>query len=107
MARRGIQGTSVELEAAGRGAVVVVEGQMQGQQEGEERDGERAPLHGLAFVRQQREQDRARKRDEGDERKDGVVDVHRWVHRRLVKQKYDCVTSYSSLVHPDGCGRRS
>ncbi len=52
---------------------------MQGEQEGEERDGERAPLHGLAFVRQQREQDRAGRGDEGDERQDGVVDVHRFL----------------------------
>ena len=35
----------LELEGAGCGGVVEVDGQMQREQEGDERDGERAPLH--------------------------------------------------------------
>ena len=33
----------------------------------------------LAPVGQQRQQDRARERDEGDDGQDGVVDVHRFL----------------------------
>ncbi len=46
---------------------------MQGEEEGDEGDGERAPLHQLALVRQECQQDRARERDEGDDGQDGVV----------------------------------
>ena len=69
----------LELEGACCGAVVVAEGKMQRQGEGDEGDGERAPLHHLALVGQQGQQDRARERDEGDDGQDGVVDVHRFL----------------------------
>ena len=66
MAGEAIQGRfGCELEGAGCGAVVVVGGKMQRAEEGDERDGERAPLHQLSLVRQQRQQNRAGERDEG------------------------------------------
>src|SRR5438445_12323680 len=67
----------LELEGACCGGVVVVKGKMQRQGEGNEGDGERAPLHLLALVGQQGQQDRTRERDEGDDGQDGVVYVHR------------------------------
>jgi hypothetical protein len=67
----------LELECACGGRVVVVEVKMQRKREGDESDGERAPLHQLAFVRQQGQQDRARERDKGDDGQDGVVYIHR------------------------------
>ena len=69
----------VELKAAGRGGVVVADGKMQRKNESDKGDGERTPLHQLALVGQQRQQDRARERDEGDDGQDGVVDVHRFL----------------------------
>ncbi len=69
----------LELKVAGGGGVVVADGQMQGEDEGDERDGERTPLHHLALVGQQGQQDRARERDEGDDGQDGVIDVHRFL----------------------------
>src|ERR1700731_4072336 len=67
----------LELECACCGGVVIAERKMQSEHEGGEGDGERTPLHQLALVRQQRQQDRAREWDEGDDGQDGVVDIHR------------------------------
>ena len=74
MAGPAIQGTfcSNWKRAGGRG-VREVRGQVQGAEEGEERDAERGPLHGLAAVGQEREQKRAGERDEDDEREDDVI----------------------------------
>src|ERR1035441_236385 len=55
----------------------VVKRQVQRQHKGKQRDRERAPLHGLAAVRKQRQQQRSGERHKDDEGQDGVVDIHR------------------------------
>ena len=93
-----------ELECACCGGVVVMEGKMQRQGEGDEGDGERTPLHQFALVGQESQQDRAHERNEGDDGQDGVVYVHRGFivsfgeakNRSFVKQVR------VSLVQPDG-----
>ncbi len=66
----------VELEGAGGGCVIVADGKVQRKSKCYEGDRERTPLHQLALVGQQGQQDRTRKRDEDDDGQDGVVDVH-------------------------------
>ncbi len=72
-----------ELESARRGGVVVADREVEGEDEGDEGDGERSPLHQLASVGHQREQNRSRERGEGDEGQDDVIDIYRGVHRFL------------------------
>jgi hypothetical protein len=67
----------LELERAGLGGVRVMERQVKREQERDEGDRERAPLHDLAAVGQKHEQQRAGQREEDDEGQDGVIDIHR------------------------------
>ena len=55
------------------GGVVEVRGKMEGAEEGEQGDGERSPLHGLATIGQQREEDGTGQWDEDDDAEDGVL----------------------------------
>jgi len=67
-----------ELKAAGDGGVVEVLGQVEREEEGEERDDERADVVRLcAFAfGDEGEKQRAHERREEDDRQDGVVEVH-------------------------------
>ncbi len=91
----------LELEGAGLARVRVVERQMQRQPEGDQRDGERGPLHGLAAVGQQRKQQRAGQRREDDEGQNDVVDIHhRWPHSELPKSITAITAAAPMASHP-------
>ena len=70
-------GVLLELEGAWGDAIVVVEGQMQCAEEGQQGDDEGSPLLEAVTVGQQSKDDGPGERDEGDDRQDVVVDVHR------------------------------
>ncbi len=69
-------GVLLELKRACGDAVVEVEGEVQGAEEGEQGDGEGAPLLDAVAVRQQSKNDGSGERDEGDDRQNVMVDVH-------------------------------
>ena len=74
----GVDLLELELAVGGvGGGVAEVRGEVEREEKGEEGDGESAVLHGLAAIGQEREEEGAGERDEDDEGKDDVVEVHR------------------------------